>query len=161
MPMPSGLTPVRAEGPTGRKTQIPAALLNAHNWWTDDAGIDVVGLTPQGDPLLTFPEKLTIPSEIWVTNRGLAVDDWMFFGWSLWVDGNSDRLNAWLDVWDEESEETCQVLAAMVEELKFRTDHSGEEAGTREARVFLIAPKPDVHIPKTNDGYEQELLDFD
>ena len=159
--MPSGLTPVRIEGPMGRRTQFPAALLDAPNWWTDDAGIDVVGLTPQGEPLVIFPEKLTIPSEIWVTNRGFAVDDWIFFGWSLWVDGNSDRLNAWLDVWDEESEETCQILAAMVEELNFRTDHSGEEVGTREARGFLIVPKPDVHTPKTNDGYDQELFDFD
>jgi hypothetical protein len=103
-PMPSGFTPVRVEGPIGRRTQLTAALLGASNWWTDDAGIDVVSLTPQGEPLVIFPEKLTIPSEIWVTNRGFAVDGWIFFGWSLWVDVNSDRLDAWLDVWNEASD---------------------------------------------------------
>jgi len=160
-PLPSGFTPVRVEEPIGRGTQFTAALLATPNWWTDDAGIDVVGLTPQGEPLLIFPEKLTIPSEIWVTNRGFAVDDWIFFGWSLWVDGNSDRLDAWLDVWNEASDETNQLLASLIEELNLRTDHSGEERVSREARVFLINPKPDVHIPRINGGCEQELFDFD
>jgi len=145
----------------GRMNQFPAALLDAPNWWTDDAGIDVVGFTPQGEPLLIFPEKLTIPSEIWVTNRGFAVDDWIFFGWSLWLDRNSDRLDAWMQVWNEASDETNQLLGSLIEELNLRTDPSGEEGGTRGARVFLIAPKPDVHFPKINGGYEQELFDFD
>lgn len=160
-PMPSGFTPVRVEEPIGRGTPFTAALLDAPNWWIDDAGIDVVGLTPQGEPLLIFPEKLTIPSEIWVTSRGFAVDDWIFFGWSLWLDGNSDRLDAWMDVWNEESDYTNQLLASLIEELNLRTDHSGEEGGTRGARVFLIAPKPDVHIPMINGGYVQDLFDFD
>ncbi len=159
--MPSGRIPVQVEEPIGRRTQLTAALLATPNWWTDDAGIDVVGLTPQGEPLLIFPEKLTIPSEIWVTNRGFAVDDWIFFGRSLWVDVNSDRLDAWLDVWNEESDDTNQLLASLIEELNLRTDHSEEEGGTRGARVFLINPKPDVQIPRINGGYEQELFNFD
>jgi hypothetical protein len=49
----------------------------------------------------------------------------------------------------------------MLEELHFQTEHSGEEVGTRGAMVFSIDPKPDVHIPRINGGYEQELFDFE
>ena len=160
-PMPSCITPVRVEKPIGRRTQFTAALLDAPNWWIDDVAIDVVGLTPQGEPLLAFPEKLTIPSEIWVTDRVFAVDDWIFFGWSLCLEENSDRLAAWLDGWYETSDETSLILSAMVEELNFRTEHSGEEVSTRGSMVFLIDPKPDVHTPKIYGGYVQELFDFE
>ena len=141
--------------------RIHTAQLAASTWWADGTGIDAVGFTPQGEPLLAYPEKLTIPGEVWVTERGFAVDDWIFFGWTLSLDENVDTFNAWLEDWAEKDDDTSRILSAIVDELNFRAAQAGDEAGTRGARVFLIDPKPDVHIPKTDGGYEQELFDFD
>jgi hypothetical protein len=141
--------------------QFPTAQHAASDWWGDGARIDAIGFTPQGEPLLAYPEKLTIPCKVWVTERGFAVDDWIFFGWSLSLDDNAERLNAWMDEWAEKSDDASRIVNEMVEELNIRTGQAGHEAGTRGARVFLIDPRPDVHIPKADGGYEQELFDFD
>ena len=133
-------------------------------WWVGppDASVRIqaVGVNPEGDPIWIFPEMLTLPTEIWITRWGFAIDDWKFVGWSLWTTGNMNRFGKWVAAWSRESEDVRPLLDEMMDEFDWRVRDMIKAGTTDEARVFFLKPKPDLYLPLSKGGWIQEEFPF-
>ena len=132
--------------------------VDSHNWWAVGVkfrgGREIVGTSPEGEMLFSYPEKLPLPKAVYVTKWGVVVDKWVFVGFGIVAKPGLDRLMGWLRAWAAERNDLKPVVIELIDELVIRAKHLDDKASTRDSRVFLFNPKPNLSFASAGEQEE-------